>query len=124
MLASPKGWEVERRGIEVAGAPARWRDPLALALLAALSWALWVRVTGDDLAAMLGGEAPSEVAGFARWAALLGRIGGEVVEAGFYALAWRAFGRPVRFSPLFLGIAGLSTLDAIGNILVRAGGGD
>ena len=81
-------------------------------------------MTRDDAEAVLGGDASTGALGATAAIALASRIGAQLLEAGFYTAVWRSLGRRVRFGQLFVGIAVLSGLDAVANVLVREAQGD
>jgi hypothetical protein len=98
----------------VAGAPPRSRLRSALALLgmlavAASAW--WVTFAGR-LDANGGVEVPAETLRAFLAVLIAGRLAGNALEAAFYRAWWTSAGARFRYGVAWLGITGLSLLDA------------
>ena len=85
---------------------------------------LWFDVTRSDLAVAFGSAASPRALIATAWGAVAGRIGFQLIEAGFYTLLWRLLDRPIRFGPMFVAIMSLATLDALASVLIRVAGTD
>lgn len=122
MTAGSRGWADERAH---EGAPRRTTSQVvSAALWLALVWLYWFSVSRDDLAALLGSDASARSLTAAALLGLAGRIGMQLVEAGFYVALWRALAKPIAFGPLFVAVVSLSLCDACANVLARWADGD
>jgi hypothetical protein len=97
---------------------------MRLAIWFALVGLLWFDVTHDQLAAAMGDDLSSAALTGAALLGLAGRFGAQVVEAGFYVLAWRLGARRLRMIPMLTAIATLSLCDAFAAGLLNVVGTD